>query len=211
MKTNFTSINVLIDASGSMDHLATDTIEGFNAFLKTQKEVPGDAVLSLWTFDNNRKVVHEFMNLHDVPDLNKETYQIGGTTALLDAIGTSMNDIGAKLESMSEEDRPSKVIFLIITDAHANDSQKFHKAQVKDMVKHQTEKYNWDFVFIFMGANIDSIAEADAIGVTKGNTINYSATSVGTKAIYSDIGESMTRYRLNSNTESFFSPDNGGK
>lgn len=209
MKSNFTSINVLIDASGSMARLTADTIGGFNQFLKSQKDVPGEAVLSLWTFSNTREVVHEFKNLTDVPDLNNDTYKITGATALLDSLAQSVDDTGKYLASLSEEDRPSKVIFLIITDGQENASRKFTKEQVKEMVTHQTEKYSWDF--IFMGANIDSMAEGNAIGVAQNNTMNYAATPAGTKSLYSNIGESMSRYRLTADKTDFFSADKGGK
>jgi uncharacterized protein YegL len=209
MKDNFTSINVLIDASGSMRPLVKETIAGFNSFLKTQKDVVGEAVLNLWTFSNSRSTVYEFQKINDVPNLDETTYRIYGSTALLDALAMSIDDTGKHLASLKEEDRPSKVIFLVITDGEENASQEFSKEEVKAKVSHQTEKYNWEF--IFMGANIDAIAEAESLGMATHNAINYRATPAGTSSIYNTLNESMTRYRSTVSNGQPFLGDKGGK
>jgi len=193
MKENFTSINVVIDRSGSMQHLATDTIGGFNQFLKDQKDVPGEAVLTLCTFSTDYSVVHDCLVLADVPELDKTSYKANGGTALLDALGTTINSVGAKLAAMEEDERPSKVIFLVITDGEENSSREFTKEQIKSMVEHQQDVYKWQFVF--MGANIDSMAEGTSIGIAQNNTMDYEATSEGTIGLYTDVSHSLTRYR----------------
>lgn len=192
-KQNLTSINVIIDRSGSMSGLATDTIGGFNGFVAEQKLIPGDVLFTLCTFSYSTTFVHDSVALADVPDLNPTTYAPSGGTALLDAMGETMDSVGAKLAALPEEERPSKVLFLIITDGQENSSSKYTASQIKTMVEHQKEAYNWEFVF--MGANIDAIAEGSALGISTQNTMNYDATSVGTKDLYRSISENTRSYR----------------
>lgn len=207
-KENFTSINVIIDASGSMRDLGTDTIGGFNGFLADQKNVPGDVVFTLCTFNTSYRLVHDFIKLTDVPNLSPLTYAPQGGTALLDAMGTTMNSVGFKLAAMKEEDRPSKVIFLVITDGFENSSHSFSKAFIRDMVRHQKDKYSWEFVF--MGANIDAITEGASLGISVHNTMNYVPSSVGTAKLYRSVSESMTNYRgQNSSVTDFFGGQGG--
>ena len=196
MKENFTSITVLLDKSGSMWSLASDTIGGFNQFLKDQKAAPGEALLTLCTFSTDYDIIHDCKLLTDIPDLDDQSYVPNGGTALLDAMGNTIEAVGLKLADMPEDERPSKIIFLIITDGQENASKTFKSNKIKEMVQHQNEKYNWEFVF--MGSNIDSIAEGTAIGISMHNTMSYSATSCGTKGLYQDVSKSMTRYRTRS-------------
>lgn len=198
-KENLTSINVIIDRSGSMSGLATDTIGGFNGFVADQKQIPGEALFTLCTFNYSTTVVHDAVKLASVPDLSPATYAPSGGTALLDALGSTIDNVGAKLAAMPEDERPSKVLFLIITDGQENSSIKYSAEQVKAMVEHQKDVYNWEFVF--MGANIDAITEGTALGISTQNTMNYDATAVGTKNLYRSISDSTSRYRGGSPTQ----------
>ena len=137
MKQDFTSINVIMDASGSMSHLTNDTIGSFNTFLAEQKVVPGEAVITLCRFNTESTLLHDFVKLASVPDLTERAYAPSGGTALLDAMGTTINSVGAKLAALPEDQRPSKVLFLVITDGHENSSYFFSAAQIKQMVTHQ--------------------------------------------------------------------------
>lgn len=193
-KENFTSINVIIDASGSMQSLTKDTIGSFNSFLTEQKAVPGEAVFTLCTFNTDYKLVHDFVALTEVPDLDPKSYRPNGCTALLDAMGVTINSVGQKLAAMPENDRPSKVIFLIITDGEENSSQKFTLEQVQSMVEHQRSKYSWEFVFI--GANIDAIATGSSLGISAANSLNYDSTAVGTRGVYKSASSNLRSYRL---------------
>jgi hypothetical protein len=202
-KENFTSINVIIDRSGSMANLADDTIGGFNTFLADQKGQPGEAVLTLCTFNTDYRLVHDFVKLNEIPDLNSKSYHPSGGTALLDAMGVTMTEVGRKLAALKEEERPSKVIFLVITDGQENSSRVYAKQQIADMVKHQQDTYSWEFVF--MGANIDAIAEGTSLGISTQNTLNFAPTAAGTRGLYSTISENMSSYRSsNSSRASFF-------
>ena len=204
MKENLTSINVIIDRSGSMQGLAKDTIGSFNTFLADQKTVPGEAVFTLCTFNHDYTLVHDFIELSSVPDLNPKTYAPSGNTALLDAMGTTINSVGQKLAAMVEADRPSKVIFLIITDGQENASSRFTREQIASMVTHQKDTYNWEFVF--MGANIDAITEGTSLGISAANTMQYDATSAGTHKLYQTSSNSLRSYRSGTPNTSFFPP-----
>lgn len=202
-KENFTSINVIVDASGSMAHLTHDTIGNFNTFLQEQKAFPGEAVFTLCTFNTDYRLNHDFVKIASVPDLDKVAYRPEGGTALLDAMGTTIDSVGRKLAAMPEDERPSKVIFLIITDGHENSSHRYSAEQVKSMVEHQKDTYSWEFVF--MGANIDAIGAGTNLGISAQNTLNYAATSAGTHELYRSISSNMSGYRAsNSSRADFF-------
>jgi hypothetical protein len=192
-RENFTSINVIIDASGSMQHLTHDTIGSFNGFLKEQKAVPGEAAFTLCKFNTDYRLVHDFVKLAGVPELDTTVYAPEGGTALLDAMGTTIESVGRKLAAMPESERPSKVIFLVITDGHENASSRFSSEQIKTMVEHQKDTYNWEFVF--MGANIDAIAAGTNLGISMQNTMNYISDAAGTADLYKSISHNMTSYR----------------
>lgn len=202
MKDNFTSINVIIDASGSMQHLTHDTIGSFNTFLAEQKIVPGEAVFSLCIFSTNYRLVHDFAVLTSVPELTNKVYSPNGGTALLDAMGATIDSVGARLAAMPEEERPSKVIFLIITDGAENSSKRFNADQIRAKVQHQKDVYSWEFCF--MGANIDAIADGTNLGISAQNTLNYAPTASGTKALYSSVSNSMRSYRSSGSSRSDF-------
>lgn len=208
-KENFTSINVIIDASGSMSHLAHDTIGNFNTFLKEQQEYPGEAAFTLCTFNTDYRLVHDFVKVAGVPNLDGKSYRAEGGTALLDAMGTTIDSVGRKLAALPEEERPSKVIFLIITDGHENSSRRFTPAQVKSMVEHQKDVYSWEFVF--MGANIDAIAAGTNLGISAQNTMNYVPSAAGTADLYKSISSNVSNYRgSNSSRADFFNQTQQG-
>jgi hypothetical protein len=192
-KENFTSITVIADASGSMAGLTTDTIGGFNKFLADQQAFPGEAVFTLCTFNTDYRLVHDCVKIASVPVLDEKVYNPGGGTALLDAMGTTIDSVGKKLAAMPEEERPSKVIFLVITDGQENSSRRFTKSQIKEMVTHQREQYSWEFVF--MGANIDAIAEGSSLGIASYNSVSYNATKGGTHQLYNSVSSNMSSLR----------------
>lgn len=193
-KPNFTSINVIIDQSSSMAPLAAETITSFNQFLAEQKEVPGEAAFTLCTFSTDYTLVHDFVKLASISGLDDKTYRPGGWTALLDALGTTINSVGSKLAAMPEDERPSKVIFLVITDGEENRSRKFTKAQIKSMVEHQRDTYKWEFVFI--GANVDAFHDGQSYGFSAANSVGYNATAGGTHQLYSSVSSNLRSYRL---------------
>jgi uncharacterized protein YegL len=208
-KENFTSINVIIDASGSMSHLSHDTIGNFNTFLQEQKAYPGEAAFTLCTFNTDYRLVHDFVKIAGVPSLDSKVYTPQGGTALLDAMGATIDSVGKKLAALPEEERPSKVIFLIITDGHENSSKRFDPAQIKSMVEHQKDVYSWEFVF--MGANIDAIAAGTNLGISMQNTLNYVPSAAGTQDLYKSISSNTSAYRgSNSSRADFFNQTQQG-
>src|ERR1019366_641563 len=161
-KENLTSINIILDRSGSMEATIKDARGSFNAFLKEQKALPGEAICSLAMFDHAYDLVHDCVPLSEVKELDDKSYYARGNTALLDAIGRTINKVGTSLASMKEEERPSKVLFLIMTDGEENMSRDFNHSKVMDMINHQRDVYKWNFVFI--GANQDAIKAGESMG-----------------------------------------------
>lgn len=189
-----------------MKNLTAETISGFNTFLADQKKVEGEATLTLATFSSNYTLVHDCMPLQKVGDLTTASYQATGWTALLDAIGMTINATGSKLAAMKEEDRPSKVIVVVITDGAENYSKEFTRDKILEMIAHQREKYSWEFVFL--GASIEQVQESVNLGITASNSIMYTTDAAGVAASYSSISSNMTAYR-NGNVQqvNFFDQD----
>lgn len=207
-KENFTLITAIVDQSTSMRSLTRSTIDGFNLFVKEQREAPGEANLNLCLFSSRHTVPVWFKPLNEVADLDESTYHPNGNTALLDAMGTMIDTVGEKLASMPEEERPSRVIFLVITDGEENYSRKYSAEEIKSKVEHQQNVYSWDFVFI--GANMDAIAAGGSLGVAMQNSVNYEASAAGTGRLYSDISKNMLRYRsVGNSSQGFFGGNEG--
>jgi len=180
-----TEIVFLIDRSGSMNGLEDDTIGGFNGFIKKQAEL-GQTMLTTVLFDDKYEILHNGVNAKDIV-LTEEEYYTRGCTALLDAIGKTIKDVGIRLSETSENDRPAKVIFVITTDGLENASKEFSYDQIKDMITHQTEKYNWDF--IFLGANIDVSQEGSKLGIKAEHSISFRASKKGVRKLYRQTEE----------------------
>jgi uncharacterized protein YegL len=193
MSKIFTEIVCIIDRSGSMYAIKDDAIGGFNTFLKTQKELPGEATLTLVQFDTEYEMVHENSPLQDVPELNDSTFSPRGMTALHDAIGRTIDTVGKRLKNMPDENRPAKVIVSILTDGEENSSREFNLSTIKEMIEHQRSKYSWEF--IFLGANQDAFAEAGKIGINIHDTVNFAATGAGIRSAYTHTSGTIAEYR----------------
>lgn len=193
MKANYTDINIVLDRSGSMSAVQMDTIGGFNTFLAKQKAEPGEATLTLHQFDDQFETTFDNVVLSEVPDLTSKTFVPRGWTALYDAIGMSIVKAGIRLGAMKEEDRPSKVIFVILTDGDENRSREYTGDKINTMIKEQTEKYNWDFVFL--GANQDAIKTGSILGIKGGMSMTYSSNTAGTNAVFDSVATKMSSYR----------------
>lgn len=190
---DLTEIAVILDRSGSMSVIRDDAIGGFNTFLEGQKAVPGEAKFTLVLFDDKYETVMFRKDLREAEPLTEQTFVPRGSTALLDAIGRTVNEIGAQLAQMPENERPSKVIVAILTDGMENASKEFTRPQIAEMVKHQEEKYAWEF--LYLGANQDAFAVGGALGVRRENTANFAATGVGTRGAYDRADKLTTSYR----------------
>jgi len=190
-KANFTSINVVLDRSGSMETVRVDTIGSFNSFIKDQKKVPGEVMFSLVAFNNHHEVIHDCVPLASVNDLTLESYVPRSTTALLDTIGWTINNVGAKLSAMKEEDRPSQVLFVVLTDGEENSSHEFNKDTITSMIKHQREHYSWEFVFL--GVDENSIKDAKSYGFV--HTQSYDHSGSGVKCMMNKLSSNVASYR----------------
>ena len=183
----------IIDRSGSMAAIAKDAIGGFNTFLEEQKKVSGEATLTFILFDTEYEIIHENRPLNDVLMLDRKTFQPRGMTALLDAIGRTIDDTGRRLSNMPEQHRPNKIIVAILTDGEENSSKQYNLSKIKEMITHQKESYQWEF--IFLGANQDAFAEAAKIGIDAKDSFNFAATDKGVRSAYTNMTQTVKRYR----------------
>lgn len=169
MKKDLCELVVIIDESGSMMNVTDKTIRGFNEFLETHQELPGEALLTLVKFNTKYQIVHNGVNVKDVSKLDNKTYSPMGMTALLDAVGRSVDEVGKRYDALKKKDKPGKVIFLIITDGEENSSKEYKLEQIKEKTKSRQEIDKWEF--IFMGANQDAWAAGGSMGFTQ--NVNY--------------------------------------
>jgi uncharacterized protein YegL len=188
MNTQLIEIGFVLDRSGSMSSMAVEAIGGINGFLDSQQKLPGDARLTLVLFDHEYLVMYDGCPLKDVPPLNDHTYVPRGCTALLDAIGRTINTIGERLDKTPEAERPGKVIIAILTDGLENASQEFSPEQIRLMIEHQREKYAWEF--IYLGANQDAIMVGERMGIASGCAVKFDEAPGGTATAF----EAATQY-----------------
>lgn len=187
-------IVAILDRSGSMMSTAKDAVGGFTALINEQKKIPGEVLVTLVQFDDVIETVYE---ARDIKEINGLVLQPRNTTALLDAIGKTINSVGDRLAKTLESDRPEKVLVVIITDGGENASKGFTNAKINEMIKTQRDTYNWEFVFI--GANQDAIATASQFGIGYANAMTYAATSLGTNAAYGALSKGITKMRTSEN------------
>ena len=173
---------MVLDKSGSMQGLESDTIGGFNSMIEKQKALDVPVRVTTVLFNDKTDVLYESRNIGAVKPLTDKEYEVGGTTALLDAVGSTI--LNVKREPVVKT-KGTKVIFVIITDGMENASTEFTKPKVKQMISDKQEKADWDF--IYLGANIDAVTEADAIGVKKANAVTYRNTESGVRANYDAV------------------------
>jgi len=193
MKKGLTEITVVMDKSGSMEHLTKDTIGGFNSFIEGQKKIPGDATLSLFLFGTEIYPLYENKDIKTINPITSEEYVADDySTALCDAIGKTIDSVGARLSATNENDRPEKVLIVILTDGFENDSKKYNQSKIKEMVENQRKTYSWEF--IFLGANMDAFTVGGSYGIQ--NNINYSSTNIGTRKAYETVCYAATNIRL---------------
>ena len=177
---NYTEIAFILDRSGSMDSCQDAAIEGFNRFLRDQQQAEGLAKLTLVLFDDEYLVAAQSLPVQELVALTRETYVPRNTTALLDAIGQTIDDLGKRLAQIPEEDRPGQVIVTILTDGLENASHRFTWRDISAKIKHQTESYKW--TFLFLGANQDAIATAAQMNIAAANSATYAADEVGARS-----------------------------
>ena len=193
MKKGLMEMVFILDRSGSMCGLEKDTIGGFNSMIKQQKQAEGSAVVSTVLFDDEIKVLHDRVAIDKIREMTDEDYFTCGCTALLDAVGGAIHHIGNIHKYARNDDVPEKTIFVIITDGLENSSRRYNLAKVKKMISRQKEKYGWGFLFV--GANIDAVHTAGAMGIQEDNAVDYVADSEGTEVVYSVLSETVINIR----------------
>ena len=195
MKNNITELVFILDRSGSMSGLESDTIGGFNSMLKRQREQEGDCYVSTVLFDNLTEVVHDRVKLSEVSDMTGKNYVVRGSTALLDAVGDSIRHINNIHKYARPEDVPENTVFVIITDGMENSSHKYTTEDVKKLIEQQKEKCGWEFMFL--GANIDAVETAGTFGICPNRAVNYNADSMGTACLYDTVSMAVSGIRKN--------------
>jgi len=188
-----TELVFILDKSGSMAGLESDTIGGFNAMISKQKLTPEETVVSTVLFSNVSTVLHDRLPLKDVSDMTSDHYSVGGSTALLDAIGGAIKHISNIHKYIRREDVPKKTLFVITTDGMENASRKYNYDRVKQMIEMQKLEYGWEF--LFLGANIDAAAEAKRFGIDSTYAANYHCDSEGTALNFAVLDKLVSKVR----------------
>lgn len=184
-----------------MGSIANDAIGGFNTFLKEQKKITGKANITVVLFDHEYLLLHDNVNIKDVPELNNETYVPRGMTALNDAIGRTLSTVGERLKNTNEKDRPSNVIVAILTDGYENNSKEFQANKIKEMIKHQEKKYAWNF--IYLAANQDAFEIGLTYGFNKNNSLNFCGSEIGTRHAYANLSNYVGTVRTCGSAKTF--------
>ncbi len=192
---NLTELVFILDCSGSMSGMESDTIGGFNAMIAKQQREEGKAYVSTVLFNHASRVIHDRIPVKEVPQMTDVDYQVGGTTALLDAIGGAIHHIGNIHKYARTEDVPGHTLFVITTDGLENASHRYTSEEVKQMIERQKEKYGWEFLFV--GANIDAVETARNIGIREDRAVNYKADEIGTQILYKTVTEAVSHVRTN--------------
>jgi len=188
MDKNLTHITVVLDRSGSMQSCKDDAEGGLNSFVEQQKQESGRCTFTMVEFDDQYDVLHNHV---DIQTVGRYTLVPRGMTALLDAVGKAIQTTGDRIENLSEDSTPGKVIFVIVTDGCENSSKEYTRNQIKSLIKKKTDEYDWQFTFI--GANQDAFAEAGSMGVRRGTTLNYNVAN--TQCVFTALSSNVSAYR----------------
>ena len=190
-----TELVFILDRSGSMSGLESDTVGGFNSMIEKQKHLKGKCYVSTVLFDDVSEVLHDRISLADVPKMTERDYTARGGTALIDALGDAIHHIGNIHKYARPDDVPTHTMFVITTDGQENSSHRYTGDQVKKMIEHKKNEYGWEFLFI--GANIDAVETAAGYGIDKERAVNYHADGEGTQVVYESVAGAVQKLREN--------------
>lgn len=196
------NIICIIDKSGSMESIVGKAIEGFNSFLKEQQKADYQAYMSVMLFDTAFQKFVKHTKIKNVEPLTRKTYRPDGGTALLDAIGISIDEFLDWLGKHPKEERPEKTLFVILTDGEENSSTQYHSELIKLMVNEMRELFNCEF--IYLGANQDACLQAERMGMSRSNAYNYAATDDGVTVAYASASKATTTYMTTDSKENLF-------
>lgn len=207
MNSDYTHISVILDRSGSMQGIRDDIIGGFNRFLKEQKDQRGMATLTLVQFDTQEpyEVIHRFKPINDIPELTHGTYVPRASTPLLDALGRGINDLEKSVDDLQEDERPSRVMVVVITDGRENSSREFRKHQIETMIKAKTETHAWQFVFL--SADLAAIGDAMSVGIHADSVLLFDKSSKGTAGAWAALSKRTSDYRSSRKNKIGFEQD----
>lgn len=193
MKQGLTELVFILDKSGSMGGLESDTIGGYNAMLDKQKQLEGECLVTTVLFDHGYELLHDRIDIRAVQPITEEEYQVGGSTALLDAMGITIRKIGNAQKNTAEDYRAEKVMFVIITDGQENSSREYSLKQIKAQVSEHKDKYSWEFVFL--GANMDAIETARHFGIGASHAQSFHADKEGVALNFAVMSEAVAEFR----------------
>lgn len=186
MTSNYSEIAFILDRSGSMESLREEAVLGFNEFLREQQESSENRRLSLILFDDEYLIPIDSVPVAEITPLTAADFEPRATTALLDAIGKTIDDMGERFANMAEADRPAGVVFAILTDGYENASRHYTWRAVADRIKHQADVYKWKFMFL--GANQDAIATASNLNISQKDAALFAADPIGIRAATAALG-----------------------
>lgn len=192
MNKNLTELVFILDKSGSMAGLEKDTIGGFNSMLGKQKQVEGECRITTVLFDNRYELLHDRIDIRAVRPMTEREYQVGGCTALLDAIGRTIHKLTGVQKNTVEEYRDGNVMFVIITDGEENASREYSAEKVKAMIEEE-KTHGWEFVFL--GANIDAVETAGRFGISADRAVDYVPDSQGTALNFQMMSDAVAGFR----------------
>ena len=193
MKKGLTELVFILDKSGSMSGLESDTIGGYNAMLEKQKTEEGSAHVTTVLFDNQMEMLHDRLPIKAVHPLTDKEYRVGGMTALLDAVGSTIRRLNELECAMPADEQAEKVIFVITTDGMENASREFTYPAVKKLIESQQVEKGWEF--IFLGANMDAISEAGKLGIQADRAASFVNDSQGIETNYRSVARAVSAMR----------------
>lgn len=193
MKKDLTELVFILDRSGSMSGLEEDTIGGFNSMIEKQKKEEGECLVSVVLFDSDCSVLYDRVPISEVPVMTNREYYTRGCTALLDAMGGAIHHIGNVHKYARAEDVPEKTVFVVTTDGMENASRIYSADKVRQMVKHEQDKYGWEF--LFLGANIDAVETARRYGLREGHAVRFHNDKEGIELNYKVMAETIAHVR----------------
>lgn len=193
MTNNITELVFILDKSGSMYPLVHDTVGGYNSMLAKQRKEPGTAYVTTTLFNESISCVHDRLTLDEIPDLTEDDYIPGGCTALIDAIGSTIEHIETIHKYAREEDVPEKTVFVIITDGKENTSHIYNIETIKSMIETKQTQNQWEF--IFLGANIDAIETASSFGIRQEQAANFHADDQGMTKVFEAVSCAVSSAR----------------
>ena len=194
MNKSLTEVVFILDRSGSMSPLEKDTIGGYNSLFEKQKNEEGEAVITTVLFDDKYEMLHDHADVKKVKPISEKEYYARGMTALLDAVGKTINHVGNRHKYAPDSEIPARTMVVIITDGFENASREFTQPQIKEMIEMQKDKYGWEF--LFLGANIDAVETAHTYGISADRAVTYEADCEGTRMNFDVVSRTVSSVRM---------------